>query len=270
MPLKIDFNNQLSNFTKFPTELQCVNALINTLQSYYPYVKAKRVHGKISQFNTGNGRIQREICDIFLILRYSDHYRFSFIQNKREVSHYSGLSNFNINAGQHYFLVKKPRFSYNKKSYSLLQKGVYDTITAYSVFYKDSCGLYNFDFASAISCICAKQNAFCCCNFTEKCNTNHYYTQVTHHNNNPKVDYVSLSNADEIESYPYFGEVIDFADVRMREFKTLISDCAGTEMLDFLEMGNIDNKDFITDYDDISNSIQLIIKNIVAIDLRNL
>jgi hypothetical protein len=270
MALKTAYNIQLRNPRTFPSELQCIDAVINALQSNYPCVKAKKVHGKKVQFNTGNGRIAREICDIFLVLRYKDYYRFSFIQNKRETKKYQvGLGNFKINAGQHCFLVKKPYFSYNQQNYSLLRKAKYDTVTAYSVFYREANGDYNFDFASAISCKCAKQNAFCCCNFTEKCNTTHCYQQIKFLHNNPKIDYIALANADEIEANPHFGEVIDLEDLRMKEFRMLISDCAGKDMLDFLDLNDI-GLNYIPESDTASPSTQLIIKNFVAIDLRKM
>lgn len=273
MSLKNEYNAEIRarNYKKIPTELQSVDCLLSVLQNgKYPFVRVKKVHGNYIRFHTGNGRIKREICDMFLILRYKDHYRFSFIQNKRQLTNYqTGLSDFKIDSGQHYFLVKKPDFLYKQKTYTLLKGTKYDTVTAYSVFYQGNNGAFNFDFSSAISCICSKRNAFCCCNFTEKCIVSHQYNKIQSKNETGKlIDFVALSNADEIENHPYFGEVVYDSDTKMKQLQNLIKDCAGQDFLDFLEM-NTNSVDYIPENNDLATT-DLIIKNLIAVDCREL
>ena len=267
MSLKTDYNIQLGAFTTLPTEIKCIDALIKTLQNNYPCVKAKKVHGQRASFNAGANSFCRELCDSFLILRYKDHYRYSFIQNKRHFN-YQGLDKFSIDSGQHYFLVHKPIFTYKNKTYSLLRNAIYDTVTAYSVFYKDKTGMCDFDFASANSCICLKGNIGCPCKKGKTCTATHTHQIKSSQKTHKEVEYISLQNAIEIEQYLYFGEVIYNDDIRMGQLRQLIEDCGGKEFLSLLEMENID-KSFVSDYQYNCGSIELKIKNIVAVDLRN-
>ena len=265
MSLKTDFNNALSTITSStkPCETNCMDALLLALQNgSYPFVKVKKLHGHRARIHKIN--IKREICDIFLVLKYKDYFRYSFIQNKIRHKNYQGLGNFKIEAGQHYWMVKKPLFSYKGNTYHLLSSAIYDTVTAYSVFYPDTKNVMDFDLASAISCECTKNNAFCCCTFNEKCDSSHCYTLCHYNFKNKIVDYDSLVNVDEIENHHYFGEVVKTEDSLFSELQTLIKNSGGQDFLDFLKLDDTPDNFIHQNFDLIQ--LDLVIKNIIAID----
>ncbi len=237
MSLKNDFNAELKKLYKQPNELDCLNALIKTLKNgNYPNVKAEKTHQKYVTYHVKNNKLKREICDVFVVFRFKDHLRFSFIQNKIVKSNYQGLDKFKIEAGQHCFLVTKPYFNFGNKTSSVLINSNYETITAYSVFYKTNNGDYDFDFSSANSCLCHQCNKFKCCTFKKRCVATHVYNAIFKTTNFGYDDFISLKNANEIEQNPFFGEVIKLNDKRINEIVYLINSLSGSKMLEFLKL----------------------------------
>ncbi|MBQ3042179.1 MAG: hypothetical protein IJD47_03160 [Clostridia bacterium] len=83
-------------------------------------------------------------------------------------------------------------------------------------------------------------------------------------NRNPKVEYISILDANEIERYPHFGEVICKGDARMLELVSLVKDCGGQEFLSFLDMDSSISEYNFQELD--STIYELTIRNIVAVD----
>lgn len=272
-----DFNNELKTITSgIPGEVQCIDAIIKALKNgNYPYVMAKKIHQRICTFSAKGMNPLREICDIFLILRYKDYYRFTFIQNKSRIKYrYNGLDQFTIDAGQHYLLVNTPPFTYNNVTYNVLTNSVFDTVTSYSVFYKNSNGDIDFDFSSAKSCVCSGCNSFSCCNFSKKqhCTASHKHKVNTHIFKKKFYDFISLGNIHSIESNLHFGEVVKADDAKFKELSALIFNVGGARIADFLGIDSI-SAEYMSPQangDEAKNSEISAVKfrSIVAIDMR--
>ena len=136
MNIKQEFNRECLKIKargKKIKEPQLINALINVLNSK-PKIISARYHQKIVSFSG----YKRELCDILLIIKQKNQYRFSFVQNKNMTNNinYSGLSKFKINEGQHFLLTQFPTVFINGIKSNILKNHAYKTITTYSVFYK--------------------------------------------------------------------------------------------------------------------------------------
>jgi hypothetical protein len=211
MDLKTAFNNEIKQSSGNRIgEVKLFQCLCNALKSY-PNVVSEVCHQKyVKPLNTC---LKRELCDILVVVIHRDCLRYSFVQNKYERKKYLGLSKFKIDCGQHMILVQKPfiKFVGDDHYSDILAKSKYNTITAYSVFYKDINGDFDFDFASACSVKCGNENDFknCCKN---KTSAEHCFKRINSNKKNSKVDFDSLLNIDDIERYPHFGEVIFSTD----------------------------------------------------------
>lgn len=277
MSFIIDFNNELKTITSgIPGEVTCIDAIIKALKNgNYPNVMAKKLHQRKCTFSAKGMNPSREICDIFLILRYKDYYRFTFIQNKSRIKHiYNGLDNFTIDAGQHYLLVNTPPFTYNNVTYNVLTNSVFDTVTSYSVFYKNSNGDIDFDFSSANSCVCSNCNSFSCCNFRKKqhCTASHKHWLNTKIFKNQFNDFISLGNIQDIESNLHFGEVVKADDEKFTELSALIFNVGGKHISHFLGIDAI-SAEYMSPQasdDEVKNGEipEVKFRSIVAIDMR--
>lgn len=249
-------NNNISEVVLFNTLTKAINGLNRG-------VRACIMHQKYVNANC----CKRELCDLMVVLLYKNYLRFSFVQCKYRKNNYNGLDCFRVNCGQHYILVKKPVISVCRailKS-NILSSSKYNTITTYSVFYKDNKGFYDFDLASADSVLCSKKNN-CQMPIGSYSNASHSYKSLNYNYKNKLIDYDSHKNIDEIEKYPYFGEAIEYEEVnKYEDFLRLINsfDLNSCDF-EFIKKLKIDGSPM-----DISNENSLIIKHLLVIGELN-
>lgn len=250
MNIEQEFNRECLKITgKKLKEPQLINALINVLNSK-PKIISARYHQKIVSFSG----YKRELCDILLIIKQKNQYRFSFVQNKNMTNNinYSGLGKFKINEGQHFLLTQFPTVFINGIKSNILKNHTYKTITSYSVFYKIN-NIIDFDLSAAIE--------------TQKINKTqalHNYQKLSYSNN----EYISYKSCDEIENKLEFGEVITKYSQQYRELINIIKtfNINTEKLITFFNDDNImfyDNENNI----DCKDHHNLTIKNLLLVDL---
>ena len=248
------FNNDIKNWkianpTQNLDEPKLVELLISTLK-YFPNVHSYFCHQKYVKYSVNQSPkpIRKELCDMLVVMKFKNYFRYSFIQNKNVIrkgkpQQYSGLCDFKANTGQHFMLLNRPPIIINGVPNTLLSKLKYDSATAYSVFFKNQNNDYDFDFSSVLNVDTAINNA----RTISYPNRNkiidaHHICQQTHFiNNKPFIDYIAIKNARDIETYHEFEEVVKFTDEFDPEFVKIIR----TFKLDYdaykFFNGNLDN-----------------------------
>ena len=129
------------------------------------------------------------------------------------------MNKFSINCRQHYLLCAKPQIIINGIKSNILRNSQYDTITTYSVFYKDSKGCFDFDLASANSVICSRFKSICSAITRSSYVASHRHVSKTedYATASKMRDVISYKNCDEIEEDLCFGEVLKSDDENKKD-----------------------------------------------------
>jgi len=229
------FNNDIKNWkianpTQNLDEPKLVKLLISALK-YFPNVHSYFCHQKYVKYsvNQSPNPIRKELCDMLVVMKFKNYFRYSFIQNKNVIrkgkpQQYSGLCDFKANTGQHFMLLNRPQIIINGVQSNLLSKLKYDSATAYSVFFKNQNNDYDFDFSSVLNVDTAINNARTISypNRNKIINAHHIWQHTHFINNNPFIDYIAIKNARDIENHHEFGEVVEFTDSFDPEFVRII------------------------------------------------
>ena len=215
MSLINTFNTIINNRpTAKINEIRLVDDLISAIKQVYgKKCVAIKAHQNYAKFNG----IKKELCDILLILKFKNHYRFSFIQNKiNKKVNYKGLGRFKVNIGQHYLLTEKPIIQFKDNQSNILQNCQYETITDYAVFYKNANGQYDCDLCSShkVCPLSVKEKQNLVTKRKKSKTINHCFSATTLISQPHKLlEGLSYVNLDDIENNPYFGEPIFFPNI---------------------------------------------------------
>ncbi len=285
MNLKKEFNCEIRSYCKKTgkdiaqvSEPQLVKIFVDVL-NMQPNIKSRMYHQKYVNFLYTTGTIRRELCDTLLIIKHSDCFRVSFVQNKKKLYNYGGLGKFNINCGQHYLLQNKPLFTPTLGSgimpavSNFLNGSIYDTVTTYSVFYYDNNDKIDLDLASSCSVMCNRSLPYCSGCGARTSNACHTFSRINYNKKNSHIDYDSHLTLDEIEINNEFGEVIEFENFHAK-LGTLISFFHEDSAYDFFDIPNEiynDGYDYrqTDSIEDLNNNVYYYIPKMVLVNMEN-
>jgi hypothetical protein len=106
------------------------------------------------------------LCDLFLVIIFPNYLRYSFVQVKmyKGKTLYSRMPKkpFLLDCGQHFLLAAHRNYTpltwkLNGLDPLLLTRATYDTVSSYSIFFKDGRGDFDADFSAADFVLCKNQ-----------------------------------------------------------------------------------------------------------------
>ncbi len=242
--------------------LECLSdAINNSTNSKSKLITKKNFYLKSGVY------CKKELCDVLLVFKCSDHFRFSFIQLKKRMSRYEGLDKFSIDCGQHYLMTTKPTIYLNGVHTNVLNNSDYDTITGYSVmYYNHNSSEIEIDFSSAnlIKCSCENKYSGHCFG---KSNAYHLRERLYFKDAEEEFSEVlSHQNIWDIENYTEFGEKAMFDDIQFHELLKILKTFKNNEVFDFLGLNDYSSEDLVNDFLD---ERQYFVKNLMLIDISN-
>lgn len=232
----------------------------------YPFINSYYLHQNYVNFNMNGINTVRELCDMLVIIKYKNYYRFSFIQNKKKFKRYSGLGDFTIDSGQHYLLTNKKPMIINGIKTDILVNAKYDTVTTYSVFYLDKFGNIDFDLSSACSVVNKTNIKLKGTKRTAK----HRYTNLHLNCSHYPKEFDSHKNICEIINCLEFGEVVFHCDEKTLRKLIQVASTFNINRNELKEFFEIQCDNFESNYDDCTEYIECIVSNMILINLKGL